>query len=136
MEATFFVSTPEEATGVTCAEDLPGECVGEPLGIDSPQAIVALAQAFVSGTRLTPLRDATCQSFPVWPLEAGVEAAILSCAEPAQEAHVERWLAALPESALDAEAWELCALIEELRSALDTRAQGEALFVLLEEKAL
>ena len=74
MEATFFVSNQKQAVRVRYYDDLPVDPIGEPLFIPSPKALVALASA-LSGREqgsMQPLRDATCQSFPIFTFEPGV----------------------------------------------------------------
>ena len=83
MEATFFVAKQQQAIGVRQYDDLPVEPIGEPLEIPSFKTLVALAAA-VSGDAqgpMKPLRDATCQSFPIFSFEPSVIKALANATE-------------------------------------------------------
>ena len=137
MHAVFFVCRPEEASGVSSIDDLPGDSAAEPLAVDSPGAVAGLVSALGAKLResLGPLRDATCQSFPVWTFSQTFAAAIEGLDDGDLECVARRWLACTENAFRDADLYELSVCLGELRDAIRARAPEEQLFVLLEEKA-
>jgi hypothetical protein len=139
LEATFFVARREDATGVACVDDLPVDPAGDSLRIGSLAWIRALPPLLGLGeeTALQPLRDATCQSFPVFGLSREVGTRLAALTDDGLDDVAARWRAAEGGPDLDADLHELCELLVGLREALRDRAEGdEGLYVLLEEKAL
>jgi hypothetical protein len=137
MEAIFFVSRPEDAMGVTCVEDLPGDSAAEPLLLESLGALSGLVEALLGGASdaLRPMRDATCRSFPVWAFSDETHEAISQLDAVATEQVARSWHEYAADSLGDADLYDLSLCLEDLRDALRLRAPGERLFVLLEEKA-
>jgi hypothetical protein len=139
MDATFFVSPRKRALGVRDIDQLPSEPVGESLRSDSPGALHALVQILSAGVRgaVQPLRDATCQSFPVWSFAPEFSAALMALDDDEIDGIAEQWLAHETAGELDADAYELSLLLGALREALSDRdGPDHELFVLLEERAL
>jgi len=137
MEAVFFVCPPEAAHDVRSIDDVPGEPAGEPLAVASPGALAGLVQALGAESRgaLRQLRDATCQSFPVWAFARGLASALASLDEREIDAVAERWLATHARELGDVDLYELSLCVAGLRNALGASAEDARLFVLLEEKA-
>jgi len=139
MEALFFTATRETATRVRSVEDLEDEPAAEPLRVDSPGAVVALSVVLCGGGRgsIKQLRDATCQSFPVWSLSAGFANALSSIGDEDIDSIAEAWLEKAGGAEIEADLYELTNCLTDLRraSAL-ARDGGEQLFVLFEERAL
>ncbi len=139
MEATFFICRRERALGVRDIDGLPAEPVGEPLRGDATGALFALVGILTSAARgaIQPLRDATCQSFPVWSFAPEVVDALVAMSDPDIDRVAQAWLENETSQELDADAYELSLLLGELRQELSARDDSEMeLFVLLEEKAL
>lgn len=132
MEATFFESSRGEAAGVASLDDLPGEPVGESLRFESLAWLRRLAElvGLPASDFGEPLRDATCQSFPVWELGDRMCERVARLSDQSLDVAAERWVDA---AVADADAHELCELLCALRQAL---AEGASLYVLIEEKAL
>ena len=137
MEAIFFVSRPEDAVGVACADELPGDSAAEPLVLESLGALSGLLEALLgrASDALRPVRDATCRSFPVWAFSDETSDAISRLDALATERVARSWHEHAADSLGDADLYDLSLCIEDLRDALRLRAPGERLFVLLEEKA-
>jgi hypothetical protein len=137
MEAIFFVCGAGEAHDVRSSDDVPGEPAAEPLAVASPGALAGLVHALAPEARgaLRQLRDATCQSFPVWTFARELASALASLDEREVDAIAERWLASHADDLGDADLYELSLCIAGLRDALGASADGARLFVLLEEKA-
>jgi len=117
------------------------EPAAESLRFSSPAALLALARALSSGTTpgVEPLRDATCQSFPVWSFDAAPSCALGDASDASLEAIAEQWHQALvgeDAADLDVDLYELSTCLTDLREALRRATASERLFVLLEEKAL
>ena len=155
MEAVFFRVTREQAATVRSADDLEDDPSAEPLRVGSPGAFVVLAEILCGPGRrsLEQLRDATCQSFPVWSLSEEVVDALGALADHELDGVAETWLAKAGGDELDADLYELSTFLTDLRTALGTDTQNalgnepenasgadskgkEQLFVLFEEKAL
>lgn len=138
MEAIFFTGTRDRATRVRSGDDLDDEPVAEPLRVESPGAVAVLAVVVCgkdSGS-LEQLRDATCQSFPVWSLSAPFAEALSTLSEDAVDSVAEAWLVKAGSAELDADLYELTTCLIDLRQALSKCGdRGEQLFVLFEEKA-
>ena len=68
MEALFFVCDRAAAMGVRSEDDLPSDPVGAGLPVPGLEVLLALATALrvKSAGAYSQLRDATCQSFPIW----------------------------------------------------------------------
>jgi hypothetical protein len=138
MEATFFVAKQQQAVGVRHYDDLPVDPIGEPLQISSFKTLLALASA-VSGTEqgpIQPLRDATCQSFPIFTFEPGVVAALAKVDEADLDGIAQLWLDTADWDDQDPDLYELSDFLRDLQSGIGTiRNLGERLYILLEEKA-
>lgn len=139
MEVLFFLATRDDAGGIRSIDDLQDDPAAEPLEVESPGALVALAFALCGSSNgaLEQLRDATCQSFPVWALSAEFVAALESLSESDMDRVAESWLEKAGEHEVAADLYELTTCLTDLRDALLARQNREAeLFALLEEKAL
>jgi hypothetical protein len=139
MEATFFTCPREDAVGVTAIDDLPCEPAGESVRIESTGALVALARSLggEEASRVEPLRDATCRSFPVFEFASSVPRALAELDETAIDAIAETWLADESCEGADIDLHETACLLTDIRDALRDAESSEALlFVLLEEKAI
>ena len=137
MEAVFFVSRPEDARTVASIDDLPDGPASEAVVVDSPGAVSSLVTALGAeqsgGVR--PLRDATCQSFPVWLFSREFCKALEALDDDDLDAVAWRWKTGAEEDLRDPDLFELAICLGELRDALRHREPEERLFVLLEEKA-
>lgn len=139
MEAVFFSATPEDVERIRSADDLVEDPATAPLRVESPGAVIALGRALCGerGAALEPLRDATCQSFPVWTLAASAISSLRGLDAEGADAVAERWLDGAGADELDADLHELSICLVELRDAIRAgEGSGEALFVLFEEKAI
>ena len=139
MEAIVFSSTPGLATQIRSADDLVEGFVAEPLVVSSPRVFAALAEAagLPGASALAPLRDATCQSFPVWTMAPALSACFAGLPDEALDDLVLRWRSGLEKEAIDADPYELATWLAELQAELrETRDDAESLFVLFEEKAM
>jgi len=138
MEATFFVSNQKQAVRVRQYDDLPVDPIGEPLCIPSLKALVALASA-LSGEEqgpMQPLRDATCQSFPIFTFEPGVVRALANLSEESIDEIAQSWIERANWDEGDVDLHELSNFLKELQEGLGAiRNLGERLYILLEEKA-
>lgn len=139
MEATFFIAPREQATGVSSVDDIPGEPAAEPLVVASPGPLLALTRllgATGSGA-VSPLRDATCRSFPVWEYRPDVAAAISALSKDEIDEIAEALANDPSAEGMDADLFELATLLSDLGEALRSSSDSEGrLFVLLEEKAI
>ncbi len=138
MEATFFVSNQKQAVRVRHYDDLPVDPIGEPLSIPSTKALVALASALAGEEQgpMRPLRDATCQSFPIFTFEPTVVRALAKLPEEKIDEIAQSWLDGANWDEGEVDLFELSDFIKELRDGLAAiRNLGEQLFILLEEKA-
>ncbi len=138
MEATFFIANPKQAAGVLQYDDIPTEVIGESIPISSPRALVALAAA-VSGEPqgpLQPLRDATCQSYPIFCFAGKIVRALASLKDGEIDPLAARWFEDAGWDEGEVDLHELGEFLQELRSGLaGVRDLGDRLFILLEEKA-
>ena len=134
MDALFFLTRREDAVGVAASDDLPSEPVADALRIVDPSPLVGLAEALGVETRVRPLRDATCRSFPVWDLGREVTRRIAELADSAIDETAEHWRKHSG-SGLDDDPYELTSCLEDLRDAARAGDADERLFVLLEERA-
>ncbi len=138
MEATFFVANQQQAIGVRQYDDLPVDPIGDPLVVQSPKALGALAAA-LSGAEsgsIQPLRDATCQSFPIFTFEPSVVRALVELPEDDLDAVAQAWLDAGNWNEGETDLYELTLVLRELQEGLGAiRNLGERLYILLEEKA-
>jgi len=130
----FFLTRREDALGVASSDDLPSEPVADALRLADPSPLSGLVDAVGAETRIRPLRDATCRSFPVWELGHEVARRIAGLEDAAIDAAAERWLKHA-ETSLDADLYELASCLTELRDAIRAGGDSESLFVLLEERA-
>jgi hypothetical protein len=135
MHAVFFVARREDALGVTSSHDLPAEPAAEPLRLDDPTPLEAFGACLGAGARLRPMRDATCRSFPVFEVTRAAARRVAELDDEAIDATASHWKR-LAAHRVDADPWELAGRLQDLRTALRTRAQGERLFVLLEDRAV
>lgn len=134
MDALFFLTRREDALGVASSDDLPCEPIADALRVDGPAPLAGLAQVLGVDARIRALRDATCRSFPVWELDRDLCGRIAALDDDGVDAVAERWWKHA-EASLDADLYELTSCLADLRSALRSGEAGEALFVLLEERA-
>ena len=139
MDAIFFACLREHAIGVGTADDLPCEPAGEPVRINSPGVLAALAR-ILSGdgaSAVKPLRDATCRSFPVFEFASEVARRLAALPAPRIDETAESWLADACCQGADIDLHETACLLTDIRDALrDSETREERLFVLLEEKAI
>ncbi len=140
MEATFFISSANRAAGVLQYDDIPTEPIGEPLSMTSTQPLVALARAVAGEERvassLRPLRDATCQSYPIVQFEPVVVRALATLKDSEIDPVAELWLSLANWEEGEIDLYELSQCVEELRAGLGhVRDLAERLYILLEEKA-
>jgi hypothetical protein len=133
MELVFFVARPEDALGVCSSHDLPGDMAGDPVLADGPGALQGLAEALTEGPgpAFSPLRDTTCRSYPVWSLSKPLCSRLEALDEMEIDEVVGRW-----HPHPDADGFDRASCLSALRDALLDRGRDEALFVLLEERAL
>lgn len=139
MEAIVFGSTPRSATRIRSVDDLESEFVMEPLVVSSARVFGALATAAgLSGeAALKPLRDATCQSFPVWTMARALSELISRLDSEEVDELVERWRDHLGPEEIDADLYELSVWLLEWQDAFEEcEGSDERLFVLFEEKAM
>ena len=132
MEIIFFVATPGEACGVASSDDLPNDAAAEPIEADGLMALASMAEALgidASGAA-TPLRDATCRSFPVWQVGGGVCRRLLSLDHQGLDECATKWA---PNSAADP--YERASCLSDLQTALREMTNEERLFALFEERA-
>jgi hypothetical protein len=134
MDAIFFSCSKAAAVGVGSSDDLPCDPATEPLRLSDLSPLVSLALLLGVEEAPRPLRDATCRSFPVWALGSQVASRIRSLEEEAIDPLAESWQKQSG-SSLDADLFELCTCLADLRRALRGCGDGESLFVLLEERA-
>ncbi|MFP8871511.1 MAG: hypothetical protein VCB43_08840 [Myxococcota bacterium] len=138
MEATFFIAKQQQALGVRHFDDLPVDPVTEPLCIPSTKTLAALATVVLGQEQgaMQPLRDATCQSFPIFSFEPAVVRTIGRYSEDEIDNVAELWLETGAWDDGDADAYELSTFLTELQEGIGTiRNIGERLYILLEEKA-
>jgi len=138
MEATFFIAKQQQAVGVRHFDDLPVDPISEPLQIPSTKALIALATVLSGQDQgpMQPLRDATCQSFPIFTFEPTVVRAIARLSEDEIDGIAELWLDTEAWDDGDADIYELSTFLNELQEGIGTiRNLGERLYILLEEKA-
>ena len=139
MEATFFTCPREDAVGVSAIDDLPCDPAGESIRIESTGVLSALARTLCGeqASRVEPLRDATCRSFPVFEFAANVPQTLAELDESRIDEVAERWLADASWQGADIDLYETACLLAEIRQALrDSELPKAMLFVLLEEKAI
>jgi hypothetical protein len=134
MDALFFLTRREAALGVASSDDLPVEPAADALRIDDPSALVGLAEVLGVETRLRPLRDATCRSFPVWEFSREFTRCIAALGDADLDDAALRWQKHA-ETSLDTDHYELACCLVDLRGAIRSGEEGDALFVLLEERA-
>lgn len=134
MDALFFWARREDALGVASSDDLPVEPAADALRFDGSSPIAVLGEVLGVGSHARPLRDATCRSFPVWELDAALLQRIEALDDSEIDGAAEAWHAH-EGSRLDADLYELACCLRDLREAIHTGDAGEALFVLLEERA-
>jgi hypothetical protein len=136
MQAIFFRCDAADAIGIRSSDDLPSEPASDELTIGSPAALFALATALDVPPRGAwhPVRDATCQSFPVWRVASELADALRDLPSENVDRVACAWEKATGPEALDADLFELATCVADLRQALEDGAGGP-LFVLLEERA-
>lgn len=135
MEATFFKARRDDALRAASQEDLSIEPAGEPVRVESMAWLLRLSELLgLAGQGFgAPLRDTTCRSFPLWQLPSALIERLADLDDDALDVLAEAWH---DESQADADLYELGQLLVELREALQTRGDDEALYLLVEEKAL
>ena len=133
MELVFFIARPEDARGVASSHDLPGEMAAEPIRADGFAALTALGERVDAGPQpaFRQLRDATCCSYPVWSVSDAVCTRLQGLDDEQIDGLAELWQPH-PES----DVFDRSGCLAALREGLGVRAAGEALFVLIEERAL
>ena len=139
MELSFFTCPSEDAVGVSAIDDLPCEQAGESVRVESTGVLSALARTLCgdSAGKLEPLRDATCQSFPVFEFARSVARARAALTESRIDEIAKAWLADPGWQGADINLHEAASLLGEIRRALRESEQPDAtLFVLLEDKAI
>jgi hypothetical protein len=125
--------------GVASWDDIPTDPIGDPVRAESPALLTSLARILGSdgGASVSPLRDATCRSFPVWEFDRALGQRLAGLSADALEALAAEWHEAAAAAQPEADLAELQELLAEIRSALaDDGAGSSFLYVLLEEKAL
>ncbi len=138
LEATFFVCPREDAVGVSAIDDLPCEPVGESVRIESIGVLSALTFVLCGkeASPVTPLRDATCRSFPVFEFESDAQRALRDLSDDQIDEAARAWLQEESWKGSDVDWHEAACLLGETRAALEcSESLGAKLFVLLEEKA-
>lgn len=138
MEITFFTCPRKDAVGVRAIDDLPCEPAGESVRVESMGVLSALGRCLCgdAAEKLEPLRDATCQSFPVFEFESSVPQAIMALTEDRIDETAEAWLADPSWQGVDIDLYEAASLLADIRQALRVGSPDALLFVLLEEKAI
>ena len=99
----------------------------------------ALARALCGedAGRVEPLRDATCQSFPVFEFSSSVSRTLQGLDEGDIDEAAQSWLADERCSGADIDLHETACLLADIRDALrGSESDRPKLFVLLEEKAI
>lgn len=138
MEATFFVAKQQQAVGVRHFGDLPVDPVTDPLQIPSIKVLIALASVVLGQDQgpMQPLRDATCQSFPIFTFEPAVVDTISRYSEQEIDDAARLWLDSAAWDDGDVDLYELSLFLKELQDGIRMiRNIGERLYILLEEKA-
>ncbi len=138
MEATFFIARHQQAVGVRHFDDLPVDPVTEPLRIPSTKALISLASVVLGQDQgpMQPLRDATCQSFPIFTFEPAVVRTISRYSEEEIDDIAALWLDTSAWNDGDVDLYELSTFLKELQEGIGTiRNIGDRLYILLEEKA-
>jgi len=133
------VAEREASLGVASWDDIPTDPIGDPVRAESPALLTALARILGSEGRasVSPLRDATCRSFPVWEFDRALGQRLAGLSAGALEALAAEWHEASAAAHPEADLAELQELLAELRHALSADgASGAYLYALLEEKAL
>ncbi len=132
MEIVFFVAAPGEAACVASRDDLEVDLAAEPVRVDGPEALIGLISSlgFEGGRGMRQLRDATCQSFPVWCIGRDVASRIAELDDETIDGIAKAW-----HTDSDADLYEKASCLTDLRDALQARQAGERLFALLEERA-
>jgi len=135
MHAVFFLARREDALGVASSHDLPADPATEPLRLDDPTPLQAFGACLGESARLRAVRDASCRSFPVFEVTRAAARRVAALDDEAIDEAAAHWKR-LAADRVDADPWELAGRLQDLRTALRTRAQGERLFVLLEDRAV
>lgn len=133
MELVFFIALPADAVGISTMDDLGTEPAAEPIAVAGPRVLTDLVGCVVpqdSHPQVEPLRDATCQSFPVWSLPETFCTALAPMEEEELDARAASW-----STGSDTDPYERAMELTELRDALRHRSPGERLYALLEERA-
>jgi hypothetical protein len=139
MEATFFSCPRSDAIGVAAIDDLPCEPAGESVRIESAGVLSALARVLCGegASKVEPLRDATCRSFPVFELPGSVRRTLVGLVEDEIDGYAAAWISDPSWHGADIDLYEAATLLSEIRRTLHELDSDEAgLFVLLEEKAI
>lgn len=138
MHACFFRASVASAQRVRSSQDIGVDWIAEPLALGMPGALPALLRSMggVDLAGFSQLRDATCQSFPVWSLGAAAVTWLGGATDAELETLAASW-ASHPDSAeMDADLHELDELLGVMRAAcLECASDDQRLFVLLEETA-
>ncbi len=138
MEALFFISDRSSAVGVRSQDDLPTDPLGEGLPVQGLRSLRPLVSVLAQNAddALRQLRDATCQSFPIWSFSPTLVGALRALDATQLESVGQAWLDACGDAPPDADLHEICLLLEAIQSGLrEADDVGEELFVLLEERA-
>ncbi|MDG2049054.1 MAG: hypothetical protein P8M78_02720 [Myxococcota bacterium] len=134
MELVFFIALPEDAVRVSTIDDLGTEPAAEPIAVAGPRVLTDLVGCVVpegSNLRVEPLRDATCQSFPVWSIPENFCTALAPMEEDELDARAASW-----STGSETDPYERSMELTDLRDALRHRSPGQRLYALLEERAL
>jgi hypothetical protein len=138
LEAIFFVDRTSGAIGVASSADLAVDPACESLRLRSPAALLALARILGPNAQpaVEPLRDATCQSFPVWIFAREARDALVNASDETLERIGDQWWDAITADEVDAESYELAERLQQLQAELCSAEPDAQLLVLLEQKAL
>ncbi len=138
MEAVFFAASADLAGGVRGSEDLVDDPAADPLAVSGLGALRPLAGLLAPDdpAGFEQLRDATCQSFPVWRLGLAATRVLRALSDSAIDSTADRWLEASAGQMSDVDHYELATRLTQMRDALNEEPEAELrLFVLLEERA-
>jgi hypothetical protein len=132
MEIVFFLALPDEAQSVTSSDDLPRDPAADPIVVDGPAALLELGVALGLEDKpvMRQLRDATCQSFPIWALSDTLCGRLGALEDEEIDPSAEAWR---PNPSSDLH--ERASCLTALRDALGSCEDGETLFALFEERA-
>lgn len=138
LEATFFFTQREQATGCYGADSLPADPAGEPLQVPSPAALIALERLLLARApaRIRRRRDSTYRSFPIWVFDAKL-CSVLARLDDSEIDHLATaWLDDEATEGMDSDLFEIATLLADLQAAMrQSTSLGDELFIYLEDKA-